>query len=232
MAHQGLSTRFVALAALSVGGAACGSPPEPKAPPTGVAPQPALVDSFPEDPAKWPKFHSVRFRMSVPLPDGKAWRIDDHTHQELTATHAPSSSRLLLVTWDENELMNRERCEQGAKNRGYVPDKLVTVEDAVTVGPEAFDTRVWVAVKPGKDANAPVEGHVMAFGAFVRRCLFVDFRSDVPTGKDEQVLSNRLALVKVKLLGGLTLDAPRTTPDAPVVREKPEQPKVPGEVKR
>jgi hypothetical protein len=198
----------------------CGPAAEPVRTPVAATPIP-VVEAFPKEEARWPKFHSVRFRMSIPLPDGKAWKIDDHAQPELHAAHEPTRSRLVVYAWNETELMNRARCEDKARGRGFVPDGLTTVEDTTTIGPEAYDTRVWVAVKPGKDAQAPLVGHVFAFGAFIRRCLFVDFQSEVPQGRDEEALSNRLALVKVRLLGGLSLDAPRTTPDADIPQEKP-----------
>ncbi len=208
----------VCVLAFALVGCGPGEPPRAPAPATVVA---ATPDAFPLDEARWPKFHSLRFRLSVPLPDGKGWKIDDHAQPELHAVHEPTRSRLVLFAWNESELMNRARCEERARNRGLVGDGLTTVDEAVTVGPEAYDTRVWVAVKPGKDKTTPLVGHVFAFGAFIRRCLFVDFQSEVPSGKDEEALSNRLAVVKVRLLGGLSLDAPRTTPDAEIPAEKP-----------
>ncbi len=198
--------------------AACG--PAPSAARAPAPPKVAAPEAFPREEARWPKFHSARFRVSVPLPDGKLWRVDDHTQPELRAVHPATGSRLVLSAWSESELMNRERCEERARNRGLVEESLSTVEDAVTVGPDAYDTRVWVAVKPGKDTSAPVVGHVYAFGAFIRRCLFLDFATEV-AAKDEEALSSRLALVKVRVVGGLTLDAPRTTADAEIPAEKP-----------
>jgi hypothetical protein len=162
--------------------------------------------------------------MTVPLPDGKAWRIDDHSQPELHAVHDPTRSRLVVVTWNEHELMNRTRCEERARNRGLVPGDprapLQTVEDTNTIAPEAFDTRIWVAIRPGKNAEAPVGGHVFAFGSYIRRCLFVHFESEVPSAKDEEVLSSRLALVKVRLVGAIALDPERTTGEAEVPVEK------------
>jgi hypothetical protein len=211
----------LAVPALGCGGAADAGKGAASRPP----PSRASIVAFPREEARWPKFHSVRFRLSVPLPDGKSWKIDDHSQAELHAAHDATQSRLVLFAWNDSELMNRAKCEERARARGLVPDGLVTVDDDVTVGPEAYDTRVWVTAMPGRDAKAPLLGHVFAFGAFVRRCLFVDFQSEVASGQDGETLSSRLALVKVRLLGGLTLDPPRTTPDADIPPEKRPLPK-------
>jgi hypothetical protein len=199
--------------------AGCGPNGETVKPPVlaASAPEP---EAFPREETRWPKFHSVRFRVTLPLPDGKAWKIDDHSQPELNAAHDATRSHLVFSMWNEHDLMNRARCEEKARERGYVPADLATVEDTVTVGPEAFDTRIWVAIKPGANAEAPVKGHVFAFGAFLRRCLFVHFESEVPNGKDEEVLSSRLALVKVRLVGAIALDPERTTEGATVPATK------------
>lgn len=197
-----------------------------------AAPKPASnVDTsrpgagvFPEDERAWPRFHSTRFRMSVPLPDGKSWKIDDHTRPELFATHAPTRSKLTMYASAEPELMNRARCEARARERGLLPTRdMKPIEDTVTVGPEAYDTRVLVAVDASSDPKAPLIGHVLLFGAFIRRCLFLHFETAVPTNssRDEEELSSRLAIAKVRILGGLTLDPPRTG-EAEVPREKEE----------
>jgi hypothetical protein len=216
VAHQGLILGGVAVCTLAL---ACGPAPEPPHVPEAPAASPRAA-AFPKEEARWPRFHSVRFRLSVPLPDGKSWKIDDHAQPELHAVHDETRSRLVVFAWNEAELMNRARCEERARSKGLVPDGLLTVDDAATVGPEAYDTRLWVAVRPGKNAEAPVAGHVFAFGAYIRRCLFVDFQSEVPSGKDEEILSGRLALAKVRMIGGLALDPPRTTPDADIPTEK------------
>jgi hypothetical protein len=198
----------------------CGPAPDVRPPVSPATPTQAAPEAFPREEARWPKFHSVRFRLTVPLPDGKTWKIDDHSQPELHAVHDPTRSSLVLSLWNERELMNRARCEERARARGLVPEKLETVEDSATVGPEAFDTRIWVAIRPGTNAEAKVAGHVFAFGAFLRRCLFVHFESEVPSGKDEEVLSSRLALVKVRLVGAIALDLERTTDGAEVPVEK------------
>jgi hypothetical protein len=202
--------------------AACSPAPEPvRAPTTAQNGAETRPEVFPREEAKWPKFHSVRYRLSVPLPDGKAWQIDDHSRAELRAVHDATHSRLTLVASNENELVNRAKCEAKARARGFVPEaEMQTVEDAATIGPEAYDTRLWVAVEPGKESSAPVTGHVFAFGAYVRSCLFVHFETQVPSARDEEVLSGRLALAKIRLVGGIALDPPRTVPDAELPVEK------------
>jgi hypothetical protein len=215
-------TRLPALGGLVLTACGAGGGAERPKPPPPAPVQSA--EAFSREEARWPKFHSVRFRITVPLPDGKAWRIDDHSQPELHAVHDPTRSRLVFYMWNEHELMNRARCEERARTRGLVPGDpqrpLETVEDTVTVGPEAFDTRVWVAIRPGTNAETPVSGHVFAFGSYVRRCLFVHFESEVPSAKQEEVLSSRLALVKVRLVGAIALDPERTTDIAEVPVEK------------
>src|SRR5207302_616791 len=97
MADQGLKTLAIALA---VSVAACGDGGNQGAHPALPLASSAASSSsasaspesgaprFPDEP-KLLHFHSKRFALSLPLPDGRAWRIDDHSHVELVATHAP-----------------------------------------------------------------------------------------------------------------------------------------------
>ncbi len=189
---------------------------------------PAHAPEF-ED-AAWGRFHSQRFQLTIPLPEGRSWIIDDHKGRELVATHAHTKSRLVVYGHHEDDLMNRARCEERARALGLVPDeaRLSTVERAVAIGPDAYDTGVWVAVErraeprakaaPGPKADGPLTGHLFLFSAFVRRCLFVHLATEVPRAGDEAVLSSRLAVARVKLLGGIKVDPPRTGDELP--REK------------
>jgi hypothetical protein len=128
----------------------------------------------------------------------------------------------VVVTTNEEDLMNRQRCETRARDLGYVPKtELTTVEDAVTVGPDAYDSRVWVALDAGRPGGA-VDGHVFLFGAFLRRCLIVHVTTTVPSAKDEDILSSRLAIARARIIRGMTLDPMRTTDDATVPRDRPE----------
>ena len=221
--------RHLALPALaaSVILAACGDPPVTKAPsqvagtdaPSSAAGRPP---QYATDDGAWGKFHSKRFQLTVPLPDGRAWKIDDHRSPELVAVHPPTSSRLTVLATQEEELMNRHRCEERARARGWVSSSaLTTVEDQVHVGPDAYDSRVWVAIDAMQEGGG-VEGHVYLFGAFLRRCLLVHLSTSVPSARDDEVLASRLAIGSARIVKAITLDPPRTTDGALVPRDKPD----------
>lgn len=194
----------LALLALAL---ACGPAPAPKP----IAPPAAQADPF--DPSgKWPHFTSNRFGVIVSLPDGKGWRIDDHSKPYLTATHAATSSELTLATWFDDELMSRSRCESRARLDKLFPDiDFEEVEDARVEEPEGFDTRLLVAVEP-KAKPGVIIGHVIAVGGYIKKCLFFHFQTEVKEG-DKDVLSARLALVRTRVLGEMKLakieDVPR-----------------------
>jgi hypothetical protein len=215
-------------------GAARGAPP-----PTRPAATSGAIDYPPPRDGAWGKFHSKRFQLTIPLPDGRGWKIDDHSQPELEAVHAPTDARLRVLATQEEELMNRDRCEARARELGWVPEHraprrrradapppeaqptLTTVEDKIETGPEAYDSRVWVAIDPG-NGDGPVEGHVFLFGAFLRRCLLVDYATRVPSPKDEAVLASRLAIAGARIVRGIAIDPPRTTDSATIPRDKPD----------
>lgn len=217
MAHPRLAAAGLVLCAC--GSAASAEAPGGRAPGIDAASAPASAPSFTTEDAAWGRFHSKRFGLSLPLPDGHAWKIDDHSRPELVAVHPSTSSRVTLLATNEQDLMNRERCETRARQRGMVNGDLTTVEDAVTVGPDAYDSRVWVAIGAARPGGV-VEGHVYLFGAFLRRCLLVHVSTEIPSANDGDVLSARLAIARARIVGGIALDPMRTTDDATVPREK------------
>jgi len=198
---------------------ACGPAAPAVSPPP---PKPAAV-SFPEDPRPLPRYHSTRLALSLPLPDGHAWRIDDHSGPELVATHAATRSRVVLATFRADGLVGRAQCEALARDRRLVPvvPELHPLEDVSGITQETFDTRTVVAVVPGAGPDQPLVGHVMAFGGFLRKCFVFDFSTEVDGAADEPVLSARLAYARARILGGLALD-----PFATVQREGPAVPEV------
>lgn len=163
--------------------------------------------AFPEGPHTLLRYHSLRFKLSVPLPDGRAWKIDDHRERELVATHAPSRSTLTLYSFAEPELMNRQSCEARARENGLVTlHDPRTVADETAVGPEAYDTRIWIALEAGASSESPMTGHAFLFGAYVRKCLFVHYATSVPSGRDEPLLTSRLATVRLLVLSGIRME--------------------------
>ncbi len=212
----------LAVEALDCGGEA----PTVQAPTTGNAAVAPVDAAFLDADKPLKRYHSARFKLSIPLPDGPAWKIDDHSGPALVATHAPTSSTLTVLTTIERELMNREKCEARARASGLVPEgarsaELRTVEDLATIGPEAYDTRIWVALQPGSKPSTPLRGHVLVFGAYVRKCLFVHYESAVPSDKLEDVLSARLATARLRIVGGIALE--------PFDEPRRDKPAVPGD---
>jgi hypothetical protein len=198
------ATLVVALAVAACGGAGCAAAPDhPEAPlsTASAAPVASAAVLFPDEP-KLAHFRSKRFGMTVPLPDGRGWKIDDHTRPELVATHAATSSKLVVALFKTDEPMNRHKCEQLARDRKLVPDASL---HAVVVGPESYDTRVLVEITPGASPGAPLVGHVLAFGGVLRSCFFFDFTSEVPSANDEDALSARLAVARTRILDGITI---------------------------
>lgn len=222
MAKSSLSfpNRVVSLA-LVAGTSACGGSPVATAPQQSAST--SLTATAPPAGAGWGKYHSKRFNLTVPLPDGKSWKIDDHRSPELTAVHAATSTRVQLIATQETGLMNRQRCEERAKSLGWLEGaaRFTTLEDEVHVGPDAYDSRVWVALDPGGPSGS-VAGHVFLFGAFLRRCLLVHYATSVASAKEEDQLASRLAVASARIVKGIALDPLRTTDDATVPRDKPD----------
>jgi hypothetical protein len=200
----------VALALLC---AACGGS-TPSVQTANIAPGPhAPARPYPESPAAWGAYHSVRNRMTIPLPSPGAWKVDDHSRAELVATEPSTRSTLVVLSEVEPHLVNHEMCEERARTLGLVPAAtLKTIEDAVTVGPEAYDTRIRVAIQTGSEGDKRLVGHVFAFGAYVKRCLVIHLATEVDSEDDEQTLSQRLALARVRTVGGIKVDSLVTVP--------------------
>lgn len=166
------------------------------------------------DDAATARFHSGRFGLSVALPDGKAWRIDDHGKRELSATHAPTHSSLTVYQWNETELMNRAKCETRARELGLdVDGELDVVEQQVASVPDTWDTRV-VVLSEHRSAAHTVLGHVLAYASSIRKCLFFHFQTDAPDG-EEAAISSRLAVARITILGGLKMDVFGVVPREP-----------------
>ena len=215
----------VALAALGLL-AGCGDPPVTKAAPRAPGPDaPASAAGHPPeyatDDAAWGKFHSKRFQVTVPLPDGRAWKIDDHRNAELVAAHAPTDSHL-----------THPRHPGGGADE---PSAVRGARPCPRLGEEvdAHDRRQSGHRPPGRlrlarlgrarcDQGGRRGRDVYLFGAFLRRCLLVHLTTSVSSPKDEEVLAARLAVGSARIVKAITIDPPRTTDGAVVPRDKPD----------
>jgi hypothetical protein len=178
--------------------------------------------TFTDDASRLPRYRSRRLGLSLPLPDGHAWRIDDHSRTELVATHGPTRSKVVVAILRASTNVGRAQCEDMARAAHLVPDEaLQTLDDETAVTQGAFDTRIRVALRTGITPHDPLVGHVMAFGGFLRKCYVFDFSSEVDGAADEPALSARLAFARTRIFAGLALDSFDTAPSAP--RSEPDR---------
>jgi hypothetical protein len=187
--------------------ASCASTGAPTA--ATIAPS-KRATAFEDDAKRLRRYHSRRLSLSLPLPDGLAWAIDDHSRPELVATHAATRSRVVLAVFAADQLVGRAQCEDLARARDIVPRTdgltLRTVGDEVTITQGMFDTRIEVTLEPGTGPAGAIAGHVMAFGGFLRKCYVFVYSTEVDGAADEPALSSRLAYARARILGGLELE--------------------------
>ncbi len=171
----------------------------------GAASVPAA--SFPDDSTPLPRYHSKRLALSLPLPRGAHWHIDDHSRPELEADQPVTRSRVLVAILHTETLVGRSQCEERALAAKLVPDgAFQTVDDEITTTQGSFDTRIRVVVAPPGHEGAALVGHVFAFGGYLRKCYVFDFSTEVAHLADEPTLSSRLAFARTRILGGLELE--------------------------
>ena len=186
--------------------AACS--PATRSPAAG--PPPSAAAAFADESKPLSRYHSHRLALLLPLPDGPAWRIDDHSQEGLVATHAPTRSRVMVAVFGTDTLVGRAQCEELARAKKLVADEGPpdprSVEDRVAITQGTYDTRIEVTLRPGSGPDHSLGGRVMAFGGFLRKCYVFDYSTEVEAATDEAVLSSRLAFVRARVLGGLELE--------------------------
>jgi hypothetical protein len=205
MAHARVA-RSAPVAVLIVGCAAT----EP-APAAAVAPPPASVEtraSF--QGARWGTFHSKRFELSLGLPDGSTWKIDDHRSGWLKATHAPTRSALLVRAWSESENVTRKACYARARQwESGLPDLEAQplIDDQLrTLLGYRDSARVAVGVLVRGGAEPATGGFVVAIVGEIRRCFLVAFQTEASGAEAEDEIADRLAIVTDRLLPSMKLD--------------------------
>jgi hypothetical protein len=200
--------RSLRLTPLALALLACEPPPAVVAPPLPTA-NPAPPEPTPPAFAAgaWGTFRSERFGLRLPLPEGHAWRIDDHAGPWLSATHAPSGSTLLVRSWTEDGRATRVRCEERARLWRALPDRAGAdvVQERSLAAPDGFDTQLVVAIVPGKP-GAPIAAFALAFGAHTHRCFAWAYTTSATGPGAERVVGERLAAMVERSLGKAVLD--------------------------
>ncbi|WP_437587074.1 hypothetical protein [Sorangium sp. So ce1000] len=154
------------------------------------------------------EYRSDRFDLRLPLPDARGFRVEDGEGPWLVATHAASSTSLLVRTWREDGRASRAACEARARLWRDLPRPAegLTAEERRIDVPEGFDTVVAIGVADTHASpGAPIDGFAVAFGGSGRRC-FAFIAETRARGPDaERLVAERLAAVVEISLGGLRL---------------------------
>jgi hypothetical protein len=189
-------------AALAVGG--CAPSPRAVAPPAETPSAPSLLDG-----GAWGSFHSKRFGLDIPLPSGRAWTIDDHATPWLVARHDESHSRLLVRSWQANEIVNRERCESAARAWMPLPERegAELIDEHPLAFPPDHDTRVEVRIA---GSHERIDGLAMAFGGWAHRCFAWVYTTQASGRGAEAAVAARLAVMVEQSLGKSELVSPRS----------------------
>jgi hypothetical protein len=196
----------VALAALVFAMSACAAAePAPKA-----AEQPARSEPLASfQGTRWGTFHSKRFELSMGLPDGAAWKIDDHRSGWLRATHEPTRSALLVRSWAEDSIVTRKGCY--ARAREWEPrlpdlDAVPLIDDKMRPLLGSRDARVAVGVVVRGAPTPSTDGFVVGIAGDVHRCAVVVFQTEASGDLAQDEIADRLVIASDRLLPSMKLD--------------------------
>jgi hypothetical protein len=208
--------------------AACSSSAPPQAPAPAASsgagtlrPVPGGAAAAGWEAGKWGTFHSQRYDFRLALPDGKAWRIDDHKTSWLMASHAPTQSSLRARMFLTDHAQNRAKCE--AKVREAEPalptprtDQAFDDASANVLADARWDTRAVSfveAVSPPKGGVAvgspgvePLRGTVLVFASNVRKCFGFQFVTEATGPNARATVAARLADVRERVVRELRFD--------------------------
>ena len=171
---------------------------------------------------KLARFHSKRFLITIALPDGRGWQIDDHTKSRLVALHPRTETRLEVEAFDLGELASRQKCRDAGFSRLKIDLHAHSIiEQTNAIGPEAYDTELQTTLE-ADPRKQQVRAHFFAFAGFLRRCIVMHI---VTLGKPEtlETLSDRLVTFRAQAWGHLKVDdflaqpRERRTPIAPTI---------------
>ncbi|WP_437285765.1 hypothetical protein [Sorangium sp. So ce406] len=195
----------LAAALLALLPACAAAPAAPPPPPPRAAPPPPPPSTLGD--GELGEYRSERFDLRLPLPDARGFRVEDGEGPWLVATHAASSTSLLVRAWREDGRASRAACEARARLWRDLPRpdrSLTAVERRIDV-PEGFDTVVEIGVADAPP-GAPLEGFAVAFGGYGRRCFAFIAETRAAGPSAERLVAERLAAVVEISLGGLRLE--------------------------
>jgi len=221
MAHARLALFWGWLAAGCQGAAASSPPSALASAPTAHADGEASaanreVSNASFDTSSWGTFHSKRFELSLPLPDGSSWKIDDHGSHWLKAEHERTNSTLWLRSWAEDRIVTRGDCYARAREwNSSLPDlaELSLVDDRTLLLFGERETRVVAGVD--ESASPRSAGFVVAVAGDVRRCLVVAYRTQATGADGPLAVADRLAFVADRLLPSVKPDPSFSPPRVP-----------------
>jgi hypothetical protein len=197
----------LALALALAGAHACGGRPAGPRAPAAAAPAgpPGAEAPAGWEGGAWGKFRSLRFDLTLPLPDGTSWRIDDRRGPWLVAAHPATESRLRVRVLREDGPRNWRTCEARARE---VDPSLPPAERVVEERGEGllagWDARAWALTRPAPDGA--VEGHYLLVAARIRKCLVAHFATRARGPAAGAVLGARLGDVAERVLGAMRVD--------------------------
>lgn len=167
-----------------------------------AAPQPELSRGA------WGDVRSARLDLAFSLPDAARWSVDDARSPWLVASHAPTSSSLVVRVWHEGDRVRRAQCEERARASRTLPvrERADILERRRIDVPPGFDTVVEVGLV-AKGPSAPIEAFAMAFGGRARRCFAWVFTTAALGPDAERAIADRLAAMTDGALASLALES-------------------------
>jgi hypothetical protein len=178
---------------LGLAGGCAGGEPAPRAPAASAALPEATAATFESG---FRDVEAVGQGLVLPLPDAERWRHDARERQSWVATHAGTSSRLLVRVWQATERVRPDDCERAL--RAFRPDlprhapELEIEARRLTVAGD-FSAELETGLERG--GRGPLDGHALLFASDGRTCLCLAYSTLAPGQDAARQLAERLALM-------------------------------------
>jgi hypothetical protein len=147
----------------------------------------------------WGRFESHRHGLSVPLPEGVTWKIDDRSSPWLDALHVSTQTRVRARSWNEAKPMSPRLCEERA--RQFDPGLPVIADSAVLEDQSGhllfapdFSSRFTVGLGQVSQNSDELEGYVLGFGAAGKKCVAMVVIAKTTGPKASVSIAEHLAL--------------------------------------